>query len=282
VDAVSYSLASDTPGTDHASGPARAGTLRRDSVFGLLNLEWAALRIDPDANRLAAGWAETEPAMAGLTSLTLIEQAKSGPVDARVDAIIGTLVRHANATGADAAIAARIVLQLMLPRAVKISHAHAWLISEREERDQLAACCMYRAIREHPARITHHVPPYLAWRAHQTMRKAALGAARDLPVDDIETVHAQRTPPHARNASEELAHVLAWAVAQHVIRESDADLLSARYGTDAPQRTGSWKTIGDLTAIAEQAGLSPDVVRKRCSRATQKLAAASAAYLAAS
>jgi hypothetical protein len=269
-----------TPSTQ--AGPAAAAGQRRDSVFGLLNLEWATLRVDKDANRIAASWARTEPALAGLSTIALIEQAKTGPVDARVDGIIAALVRRANATGADAAIAARVVLQLMLPRTIKIARTHAWLIPDQDEREQQAVCCMYIAIREHPPHITHHVPPYLAWRAHQTMRKAALPAVREHPVEDIDRVRACGAEPPVPNASEELAHVLAWAVAQRVISNGDADLLAARYGQDAPQRSGSWKTIGDISAVAAQTGLSPDAVRQRCSRATRRLAATAAAYLAAS
>ncbi len=256
--------------------PRPAGAGDSTSVFALLNMEWAAMRMDTAANAYAARWATTEPALAGLTSLVLIEQAKAGPVDARVDGVVSTLVRLANATGAGAALAARVVLQLMLPKAAQLARTHRQLLPDTDEREQLAVCCMYTAIRTHPAHITTHVPPYLAWGAQRAMRRAVAAQIRELPFD-----HADDLPLTApsRNPSEELAQVLAWAVAEQVITQAESDLLIARYGQESRQRPTSWNSLGDLQQLAAATGLSPDAVKKRCSRAGKKLAAAAAAYL---
>ncbi|WP_067889145.1 hypothetical protein [Actinomadura chibensis] len=233
------------------------------------------LRDDAVVNAVVARWARAEPAFAGLSSVALLEEAKSGPVDERVDALLGALAHKAGSPIADAPIAARIALQMMLPKAVRISRAHARLLPDADERDQLAVCCMYTAIRTLPARITHHVPPYLAWGAHQAMRREVLAQVRELPSDAVEAVAVPRAE---RNASEELGQLLAWAVARSVISRQDADLLAARYGNEAVGRRHSWKNIGDLQQIAEETGLSPAAIKQRCSRATRKLAAAVADY----
>jgi hypothetical protein len=258
--------------------PRPAGAGDSTSVFALLNMEWAAMRMDPAANALATRWAKTEPALTGLTSLVLIEQAKEGPVDARVDALVSTLVTLANATGASAALAARVVLQLMLPKAAQLARTHRQLLPDTDEREQLAVCCMYSAIRTHPAHITTHVPPYLAWGAQRAMRRAVAAQIRELPFD-----HADDLPLAApsRNSSEELAQVLAWAVAEQVITQAESDLLIARYGQENRQRPTSWNSLGDLQQLAAATGLTPDAVKKRCSRAGKKLAAAAAGYVGA-
>ncbi|MFI0448062.1 hypothetical protein [Actinomadura sp. 6N118] len=263
---------------DATAAPSRSQReARPGSVFAQLNVEWAQLRSDVEVGRIVASWAQSEPALAGLSTLALIEQAKSGPVDARVDALLAALVRRASSAGPDAAVAARVVLQLMLPKAAQISRAHGWLHPDIDERDQLAVCCMYTVIRTFPQRITHHVPPYLAWGAHRAMRKELFAQAQELPSEGIETF----PPPLPQvNASEELAHLLTWAVAQQIISGQDAELLVARYGHEAPGRQHSWKQIGDLHEIAATTGLSPDAIKKRCSRATRKLAAAARDYLA--
>ncbi|WUI00374.1 hypothetical protein OHR68_00665 [Spirillospora sp. NBC_00431] len=260
---------------DTTISPLRRPSTRSDNVFGRLNLEWARLRHDVGVNAVVAGWSRADPAMAGLSSVVLIEEAKSGPVE-RVDALLGSLAHRAGSGGADAAVAARIALQLMLPKAVRISRAHAWLLQDTDERDQLAACSMYTAIRSLPERITHHVPPYLAWGAHRAMRKEVLAQVRELASDEVDAFAA---PAVERNASEELAHLLAWAVARSVISRQDADLLAVRYGNEAHGRRHSWKNIGDLQEIARETGMSPAAVKQRCSRATRRLAKAAAAYL---
>ncbi|GAA2405307.1 hypothetical protein GCM10010191_11410 [Actinomadura vinacea] len=257
------------------SGQGRRQGRTGGSVFAKLNLEWAELRNAPDINGIVASWARDEPALAGLSSLTLIERAKAGPVDARIDSLLAALVRRASSTCPDAAIAARVVLQLMLPKTARIARAHAWLLPDSDEREQLAVWCMYNVIRTFPPRVTHHVPPHLAWGAHHAMRKEVLAQVRELPSDTVEPLRRSKV-----NASEELAHLLTWAVARRVISAQDADLLVARYGDEADGRRHSWKHIGDLQRIAAETGLSPDAVKKRCSRATRKLAAAAKDYLA--
>jgi hypothetical protein len=241
-----------------------------DSLAGRLNLEWARLQADPGVGETVARWACEDPALRGLSSLALIEQAKGGPVDARVDGIVYAIVRRAITPGPDAALAARVALQLMLPKTLVIARAHRRLLVDREEREQLAVFCMYEAIRSHPARVTHHVPPHLAWTAFRAMRREVLSQTREVPVDWADRLSARVGDPHP---SEELARLLAWATDQKVISKVDAELLAARYGTEGTSK-GTWKSVGDLAELSNRTGLAPEAIRQRCSRARRRLARA--------
>jgi hypothetical protein len=251
----------------------------RFGVFADLSLEWGDLRNSDDANNTVAGWAAVDPALAGLTSLALIENAKYGPID-KVDAMFAALVRRAIERGPESELAARILLQLMLPRAAKLAGKFRDVFPDAAERAQLAVCCMWTAIREHPARITHHIPPYIGWQAHALMKREVLVMIRDIPMGALGDISEEdetlgRDLPASLHPSEELARVLAWAVSKNVISAADAELLATRYGSEGHDTKGSWKSVG----AAPDLGLSPAAMRQRCSRATRRLAQAISDYL---
>ncbi|MFC0039584.1 hypothetical protein [Actinomadura rayongensis] len=258
---------------------ARRGEPFEFGVFADLSLEWNNLRNSDTANRTVAGWAAVEPALSGLTTLALIEAAKYSSID-KVDAIFGALVHRATERGPQGELAARILLQLMLPRAAKLAGRFRDVYPDAPERAQLAVSCMWTAIREHPARITHHIPPYIGWQAHALMKAEALAMTQDIPMGTLSgTPERDETcgedfsrDPHP---SEEVARILEWAVTRNVISAADAELLATRYGSEGHETKGSWKSVG---APPDQE-LSPTAMRQRCSRATRRLAAAVSEYL---
>jgi len=223
-------------------------------LVGQLNREWTTLRADTAANAIAASWARETPALAGLRTLAQLEEAAARLTD----------------------LAARVVLQLMLGKVVLIARAHASVLPELDERVQLAVTCMYEAIRTFPVeRRRHHVPPHLAWSTHAAVGRAVRAQAVEVPVGSLTEVVWQSAGLHP---SEELAQVLAWAVAAGHLSRTDAELLAARYGfEEGANRT--WKGMGDLEAVAQRRGLSPASVKQRCSRARRRLAAVAPDYL---
>jgi hypothetical protein len=256
------------------SSPSRS--MSSGTLIGRLNQEWAALRLQTGANDIAARWAREDVALSGLETLPAIENATEGTVDARIDAIFHALVRRASThSHRESDLAARVVLQLMLPKVVLIARANAEFLRDAGEREQLAVCGMYEAIRTHPPRITHHIPPQLAWTAHRYVRREVRALTRDQPVEWVGELPA---PNPGLHPSEELAHFLTWAVAQDVISPVSADLLAERYGSESLAKH-CWKSVGDLAAMSRRTGLSPDAIKKRCSRARTRLAAGAAAYV---
>jgi hypothetical protein len=246
------------------------------SFIGRLNLEWDALRHDPAANAAVAAWAADDQALTGLTSLGRIEFAVGGRVvDDRLDAIFYALTRRAVGSDQEAALAARVLTQLMLPKAILIARTCTRELRDREEGIQLAVCALYEAIRTFPVgRRTHHVPSHLAWDTAHAVRRSVISQTTEIADDRARRWPAPEPPA---NPNETIERLLAWAVAGQVITAVDGRLLTARYCAEDSSRP-TWKSVGSLAAVAAETGLSLVAARKRCSRAAHKLAAVINAY----
>ncbi|MEY9211492.1 hypothetical protein NI17_010135 [Thermobifida halotolerans] len=247
------------------------------TIVGQLNREWERLCDDSAAGRIAAVWAEADVRLAGLESLEAIEAASRRPIDHRTDLMLSALLERAVQRGEEGDLAARIMVQLMLGRAVITAHALRGLVRDAEERAQLVVVALWEAVRGFPAaRRTTYIAPWLAWDVHARAKRAALAAGAEIPVGDA-TEYA--TPERPVNASEELAKVLAWAVAEGVLSTDEVELLAARYGSESPERR-SWTSVADATDLARDRGVSQAAIRQRCSRAARKLSKAAARYVA--
>lgn len=89
----------------------RAATAR--TVRGL-NAEWAALSAAPAARAALDAWRAAEPSLAGYADFEALHAASGHPDGAVRDSLLGGLIRQAQ-SGRHRAMAARTVLQLMLP-----------------------------------------------------------------------------------------------------------------------------------------------------------------------
>jgi hypothetical protein len=239
------------------------------TLVGRLNIEWDTLRESSEANAHVACWANEDPQLAGLETLPLIEAATAGPVDLYIDGILFALVRRAIEHHQEAELAARIVLQLMLPKAILIAQNNARALRDADERIQLAICSLYEVIRTFPVdRVRRYVPAYLAWQTHALVHQAVLDQTREIADD---TLGERLATTEELHPSEELEHLLAQAVRQEVISREDAELLAARYSGDSDSDKPTWKNLAAPAQLGDALGLSPDAVKKRCSRARRKL-----------
>lgn len=247
------------------------------TIIGQLNREWDQMVNDRALDLIVRAWAATDIRLSGLDSLEAIEAASRRPIDGRTDLLLSALLDRATERGEEGDLAARIVVQLMLGRAVISSRGLRGAIHDGEERAQLVVVAMWEAIREFPAgKRQTYIAPWLAWDIHARARRAARSAGAEIPVADV---HEFEASTGAANASEELAKVLVWSVAEGVLSTDEADLLVARYGNESPGRA-SWSSVGDPAAIAQEHGISQQTMRKRTSRATRKLSQAAARYIA--
>lgn len=242
------------------------------SFVGRLNQEWETLRADPSANARVAAWAAADRRLAGLATLAMIEEAVARLwAGDRVDGIFCALVGRATADGPSASLAARVLTQLMLPKAILIARTAAAELHDREEQVQLAVCALYEVIRTFPVHCRQeHIPSHIAWDTAHAVRRSVLAQTSEIPDDQPA---AWPTPATEPNASEQIARLLAWAVTEDVITTAEARLLTARYCADSGCRP-TWKSIGSLSQVAAETGISLVAARQRCSRAVRKLAAA--------
>lgn len=257
--------------TTHATQGHAPHDASPNSFIGRLNLEWQALRGNPAVNVRVTAWAAADQVLTGLTSLDQIEEAIVGRiVDDRIDAVFYALARRAAGSGEDASLAARVLTQLMLPKAILIAHTCTRELRDPEEGMQLAVCALYEAIRTFPVhRRTHHIPSHLAWDTAHAVRRSVIAQTTEIADESVYPWPAADKPT---NPSEKIDRLLAWAVAERVITDLEARLLTARHCTEDSSRP-TWKSIGNLTMIAAETGLSLVAARKRCSRAAHKIAA---------
>ena len=238
-------------------------------VIAQLNRDWLDLQTQPSTTTALARWSDQHPALSGLLALVDIEAAVACGAPDDVDAVLHTLLSVAQSTDPTATLAARIVLQLMIPRAVAVARGQQQL-GERRDRDTVAVSCLYEVIRGYPLRRRRHVAANLAMELLAAVRRAALAetctvvdqdpglvpwgliwpAAADAGTGrggdrtsarqrgDGPPAHRpgrrQSAEPQTRthretSPSEQLVRLLIWAVQTEVLDRADADLLARRY-----------------------------------------------------
>jgi DNA-directed RNA polymerase specialized sigma24 family protein len=197
------------------------------AILVSLNSEWGELARTSDAQ--VARWRSAD-ALRGAESLDQVLQRVRQAPDATL-AVLLTL----GASGDR--LAWRVVLQAMLPKAVRLS-------AGREDRLMEAVSELWLAIAEYPlARRPHSIAANLAWTLHRRLAPTQTFLAQSVPVD----VTADDTLAHARSLGliDDEHHRVLWLV--YV-----AGLTSA--------------------AAGRELGISAELVRYRCSRSVRRLA----------
>ncbi|MEU0489997.1 hypothetical protein ABZ249_12270 [Nocardiopsis sp. NPDC006139] len=265
------------PTTPASTRENAMGTARKTTIINRLNEQWAQVREDFAAQHAVQTWSAEDSRLRGARSVQDIRTLADGPVTPATDELFRALLDRTSLPGSEGELASRIVLQLMIGRIVHTSRAMTGYIRDIEERSQLAVVAMYDAIRTCPTDKSTYLTPHLAWTAHRTAMRLAKVGANEIPMASVGSDRTTADEPDL-HPSEELAQILAWSVAEGVLNAGEATLLAHRYGDESPGRP-SWTSVADPDTVAGQAGISPDAMRQRCSRAARRLAAASARYL---
>lgn len=256
-----------------ASSPSRTITI----VDGL-HREWDRLCTNERAQVQVQQWSAADMRLRGAASLHDLQDRARGPITPETDLLFRALLDYASGNGPDGELAARILLQLMIGRVIHTSRSMANLIKDIEERTQLATVALYETIRTCPKDKMRFLPPHLAWAAHKRALSLARIGTAETPIGVFGVETAPLHTEEEMHPSEELAQVLAWSVAEGVINTGDAALLARRYGEESPGRE-AWASMADAHVVAEQAGISPEAMRQRCSRAARRIAKVSGLYL---
>jgi len=227
----------------------RAGVLRR------MDAEWAALQEDEPAALACRRWAEGTAALVGCgTPAEVLDRVAGAP-----DAVLARLL--ASAAEGDR-LAARVVLQALLPKVVRMAS-----VDPGAEVDDYVAA-MWCSVATYP------------------VARRPTSVAANLALDTLKAVHRQRHPapdvvtspevvlqaadhPHAAvvgraadRTGPSAADVLDRARQHRLVDPATTDLLRSVY---ADGLSGA--------SAARRHGLSPGAVRQRCSRAVKVLAA---------
>lgn len=225
----------------------RAAVLRR------MDAEWAALQEDAQAVEACRWWAAGAAVLVGCTT--------PGEVLARVttapDAVLGHLLHEASAGDR---LAARVVLQALLPKVVRMASVDPGAAVD----DYVTA--MWCQIVTYPcARRPASVAANLALDTLKAVRRERRPAADLATPPHLVVVAADRGPARVVGSSSSagpcVAHVLEGARRHRLVDPATSDLLHSVYADGLS---------GELAARRHD--LSPGAVRQRCSRALRVLA----------
>ena len=241
--------------------PAKRWT---EGVIGQLNAEWDHLCVDLRTADEVAGWRTTEPALAGLTDLSEL----TSYVGRNPDAVLLALLRLGHAGHQ---LAARAVLQAMVPKIVRIAASQpAWCWREADVL-AVAVAAMWEKITTYPlADRPRSVAAQLALDTLKivvaTTTSSSKAGSQEVSIDFSGSGQAGEQPrwddEPVQSAGEEVLSVLHRAVERGVIRVSDAQLLAKVYCTSDAYSGAS---------LADQLGASRAAIRQRCSRLVRQL-----------
>jgi hypothetical protein len=265
----------DPADSTSATAPDLASHWLPGSLPSRLNVEWRSLCAAPDTAAVVAGWASDRAALAGLASLRglLRRIADEDPVGR--DAVLLALLELAR--GGDE-LAGRVVLQVMLPKAVRVAMSvvrRPDVLGDREEAQARAVAALWQAIATYPL-LTRpaRVPGNLALDTLALVQRGHTGSSHftvafpEQSFADLQVLgEAGRLDVGPDDlfgpADAELLMLLAWSVRSGVLELQEARLLARIYLPDGqPPDTG---------VIAAELGISRAALRQRCSRLARRL-----------
>lgn len=264
-------------------------------IFESLDAEWALVCAGAGRAEMVLGWLreggvlfgdERARSLAELLAELECRDRAQGRVHS--DRWMRVLLERAAGEGAGAQVAARVVVQAMLPGAVRMTQRLLRAGRDFDETGQVVVACLYQVVRRYPLHRTSGVAANLLLETlhmasrelqadtetdavpwHPVLETAAVPGepAADDPVEAVwRTVlrrqateagllRAEEVPDGARG---ELVELLAWAVTAGLL-----DVVRARVIADE-SRDGARKT-------AERAGVSAVTWRQRRSRTVRQL-----------
>ena len=235
-------------------------------LFHQLISEWITLNSTTSASNTVTRWATSEPLLEGFHHPHEIVDAIDSAQADQKDAYFLALLRL---TQQGQALAGRILLQLMLPKLGRISLRMAARDADTlwdEDRKQLVVAEFWDIISNYAVdRRPNAVPVKLALDTLHRCTMKQPWRRQEIPSDDAASFIDRPAREHDHDSDEpiRLADVVSWGVKQSVISQDDADLMVSIYvDEEKPQQA------------ADRLKVSAAVIRKRCSRARQRLTAA--------
>ena len=252
------------------------------SLPSRLNAEWRELSTAPSAGSTLSRWAGVHPALAEAGSLQELLRQISRAEPARRDPMLVALL--ALAQDGDR-LAGRVVLQVMLPKAVRVAMSvvrRPDVGGDREEAYATAVAALWQVITTYPIeRRPRRVTANLALDTLAVVQRGHTGSSHivrrfpERPCADLrqvcEPVHYDPEPDElAGPADAELLMLLAWGVRTGVLELDQARLLARAYALDG-------QPAGSSAKVAAQCGLSAAALRQRCHRLARRLGQAAVA-----
>lgn len=247
------------------------------TLFGLLEREWTLLERSPDASTALRKWGSEDRALSGSDCLSDLMAPVGSARHRASDEALAALVRRA----ATDDLAARVVLQLILPGLKALAGRYRWM-GDAEEVAAAAVAAAYERIRtfpidRRPARIAANLVEDTRqhlWRRAKREENTWGDPLRDVQdwlEDPLVWNHrpvAARVNPSSVDAepSSELPELLQWALDEGHLSSEAVELILLTRAHDVP-----------IAELCERSGDSAQTIRRRRLRAEDRLRAAVAA-----
>jgi len=254
------------------------------SLPSLLNIEWRQLCQAPGNAVVLAGWGRTHPALAGCGSLPELLSRICGGQRAARDRVLLELLGLSRDGDR---LAGRLVLQAMLPKAVRLAMSivrRPDVLGDQEEALARAVAALWQVIATYPLTARPgRVSANLALDTLALVQRGHTGSSYFSPsfpvqpyADLTELGEAGRrdTDPDdfTGPADAQLLNLLAWAVRTGVLEPLEAHWLTRIYL--GPARDGE---PAQGPAVAAELGISWVALRQRCHRLARRLGQAAEA-----
>ncbi|NEC11530.1 hypothetical protein G3I34_04255 [Streptomyces sp. SID8014] len=258
-------------------------------IFVELNAEWALVCAEPSTARKVSGWLTD----AGVFSpdeapghlddlLTELERRDRSKGIEHSDRWLAALIRLAAGTGPEAQLAARVVMQAMLPGAVRLTQRLMRPERDFDEVGQVVIACLYQVVRTYPASRKRRFAANLML---ETLHWASRGLQADAEPAGVTWAPELTALPGDQDVPEEAHRQVLAAQAHDVLSEHPGPVSGARAELLDLLLGGVTAGLVDIErarviasevregaqAAAEQAGVSAVAWRKRRSRTVRQL-----------
>lgn len=276
---VSTTLAATRAGIfrihDPESQPEAGAGQEAAPILRQLSLDWSRLCALTSMRYTLRRWSAANPCFEGITSLgDLVDRIDAGD-EQEADRLLLGLVRLAQAGHQ---LAARVVLQAMLPKLARMSRTTRPSSNDnrrRNDRAHITVATFWEVIYAYPVSRRHtRVAANLALDTLHRLTTDLRRPPADIPMDPEETAGRLASTPEASShhptgspsPDADLLEVIAWALDVEAITPEEATVLVRVY---LPSARDSSRAV-----IAERMGISQSALRQRTSRARRRLIAA--------
>lgn len=259
---------------DPQSQPEAGAGQEAAPILRQLSIDWSRLCALTSMRHTLRRWAKVNSCFEGITSLgDLVDHIDAGD-EQEADRLLLGLVRLAQAGHQ---LAARVVLQAMLPKLARMSRStrpssndNRW----RNDRAHIAVATFWEVIYAYPVSRRHtRVAANLALDTLHRLTTDLRRPPADIPLDPEEAGRLASTPEASSSQptgtpspDADLLEVIAWALDVEAISGEEATVLVRVY---LPSAGDSSRAM-----IAERMGISQAALRQRTSRARRRLIAA--------
>ena len=229
------------------------------TVFTLLDADWALVQHSSEATEALRRWRRDDQALASLGDLSaLVAAAERRGVPERTDAILSALARRAPDDG----IAARVLLQLLLPGARAMAR-RLWWIGTPDETAAAVIEAVYERIRTYPwQRRPAKIAANVLADATQRLLRARRGWLDEVPYEELdERALTAVQGVETNDSAEELIGLLDWAQRGGHLTPAEVRLIAQTRILDT-----------SLEDLSRDEGIAVNSMRRRRQRAERKLA----------